>query len=93
MCVCSDRRVVFFPRARGAQVPDGAVPGERVGFPGAPNDGADAATPAQAQKKKIWEKTQPLFKTDAKGACLCADFPFTLKAGPCTAPLPNATIS
>ena len=74
------------------EVPAGASPGERVAFPGRPE--SEPAIPNQVQKKKLWEKCQPHFRTGADdGVARCGDIPFTLAAGVCSAPLKNAAIS
>lgn len=72
-------------------VPAGAVPGERIVFPG------HAGEPEPVLKKKLvkhWEAVAPELKTDASGVATYAGLPFVTSTGPvtCTA-MPSARIS
>ena len=87
LCACNaDHTEVKF-----VEVPAGAAPGDRVSFPGRPE--TEPAVPNQVQKKKMWEKCQPFFRTGADGVARAGELPFTLPAGVCTAPLKGAAIS
>jgi hypothetical protein len=57
-------------------------------------------TPAQVQKKKVFETLAPGLMTDGKGVCMFKEgkHPFWVgeeggEGGPCTAPLVNAHVS
>jgi len=66
-----------------ADVPAGAVNGERVSFEGFEGD---AATPAQMEKKKVCEKVFPGLVVGEDGTCAYNGVPFKTSAGNCTAP-------
>lgn len=77
--------------------PDATPNGERICFPtgeeGEEEQG-DPALPNQLQKKKFWEKCQPLLKTDAQGLAVFNGRPMMTSGGQvkaCT--LTDATIS
>jgi len=79
--------------------PAGAKVGDRVVFHGFPREGLPL-TPAQVQKKKVFETLAPGLMTDGKGVCVykVASHPFWVGeegggGGPCTAPLTNAHVS
>lgn len=76
--------------------PEGAVPGERLRFCGGEDGETPEPEPATGnalQKKKIWERSQPDFATDADGAPSFRGIPFVTSAGPVTPTIPNGTIS
>ena len=62
--------------------PAGAAVGERVTFGGSDAPPLDMLPP----KKKIWEKLQPRFRTDADGTPRFETLTFDTSAGTCTAP-------
>ncbi len=79
--------------------PAGAKVGDRVVFRGFPREGLPL-TPAQVQKKKVFETLAPGLMTDGKGVCMYKDVthPFWVgeeggEGGACTAPLVNAHVS
>jgi len=79
--------------------PAGAKVGDRVVFPGFPTEGFPL-TPAQVQKKKVFETLAPGLMTDGKGVCMFKEVghPFWVggkgaEGGACTAPLMNAHVS
>lgn len=74
------------------QVPEGAQIGDRVTFPGFPEDGA-AATPAQMAKKKILEGLAPQLRTDAAGVAHWDQSPFTIGTAVCFSGLTDAVVS
>lgn len=79
--------------------PANAKVGDRVIFPGFPTEGLPL-TPAQVQKKKVFETLAPGLMTDGKGGCMFKEgkHPFWVgeeggEGGACTAPLVNAHVS
>lgn len=72
--------------------PDGAAPGDRATVEG--YDEEAPATENQVKKNKIWEKIQPLMKTNGEGVAQFDGKDMSVAAGnvTCTA-LPNASIS
>jgi hypothetical protein len=81
--------------------PAHAKVGDRVVFPGFSTESMPL-TPAQVQKKKVFEALAAGLKTDSQGRCMFKDetHPFWVagregcEAGAaCTAPLPNAHVS
>jgi len=63
--------------------PEGAPVGERIHFEGLVGE---PVTPAQVQKKKVWEACAPLMRTDANRVACADGVPFMTSAGPCIAP-------
>eukprot|EP00889_Picochlorum_renovo_P008369 jgi/Picre1/35399/NNA_002861.t1 len=91
LCASNSDHTEVEPLSAPADVPNG----ERVFF-GDDQEQGDAALPNQLQKKKFWEKCQPLLKTDASGVATFQNEsnPMMTTAGPVKATrLFNATIS
>ncbi|XP_077231451.1 nucleic acid-binding, OB-fold-like protein [Tasmannia lanceolata] len=76
--------------------PEGSFPGERIWFGSEEEKGnqADAATPNQVQKKKIWESVQPHLKTTDSCVAVLGVHPMRTSAGVVVCKsLKNANIS
>jgi len=65
------------------EVPAGAKNGEQISFSGFEGE---PATPAQMDKKKVFEVVAPMLKVAADGTCTGAGVAFETSAGPCKAP-------
>ncbi|KAJ1458042.1 hypothetical protein M885DRAFT_513586 [Pelagophyceae sp. CCMP2097] len=88
ICACSpDHETIKF-----VEVPEGAVPGDRVSFGDLVN--AAPASASNVVKKKLLEKVLPFLKTDSTGVATCAGAAFVIPGkGQCTAPLFDVSIS
>eukprot|EP00038_Savillea_parva_P031269 m.84417 g.84417 ORF g.84417 m.84417 type:complete len:187 (-) comp9594_c0_seq4:1066-1626(-) len=65
--------------------PAGAVPGDRISFPGISAEGKEPASANLMKKKKILEKLLPDLKTDGKCVACYKGVPFTVEGkGVCT---------
>lgn len=87
ICACNDDHSIV----KLLDIPDSAIAGDRVTFPGF--ESGEAAPAAQVGKKKILEKLAPGLRTDENGRVLWTTLPFKLGEAFITAPLPNAQVS
>ena len=65
------------------EAPEGAPNGEQIKFEGFEGE---PATPAQMDKKKVFETVAPMLKVADDGTCTGAGVAFSTSAGPCKAP-------
>jgi len=77
LCASSDTGTKF------VEVPAGVPDGEKVTFEGFPGP---ASTPAQVDKKKIFDSVAPGLVVAEDGTCTWNGTPFTTSKGVCTAP-------
>ena len=71
-------------RVEFVEPPAGAPLGERVTYGGVAAAG-EPATPAQVEKRKVWQEVQPDLATDAECVAVWKGHPLLTSAGPCKA--------